>query len=150
MHRLFASICLLFFILLGNNTASAQLSSFVEYGATVHTGDHTPLWQVSNLQGLGCIYNNTYVRSGVIGRQALGKWKFEGNIDLVASAGMNFKGDKDIFIQQAYIDARYKGLELFAGQRERGAPLLNNTLTSGDMTWSGNAKPIPQILIGVL
>lgn len=37
----------------------------------------------------------------------------------------------------------------FAGSREKGAPLLNNALSSGDMTWSGNARPIPQIMIGI-
>ena len=38
-------------------------------------------------------------------------------------------------------------LGVFAGSREKGAPLLNNALSSGDMTWSGNARPIPQIMI---
>ena len=40
-----------------------------------------------------------------------------GKMDMVAAVGMNFKGDKDIFIQQAYIDARYKWLGIFAGSR---------------------------------
>ena len=137
-------ICLLAFIFTGNGIATAQVSPFVEYGATVHTGDNTPLWQVSNQQGLGSIYDNTYVRGGVGYKHKLGKWKFEEKLDMVAAAGMNFKGDKDIFIQQAYIDVRYKWLGLFAGSREKGAPLLNNALSSGDMTWSGNARPIPQ------
>ena len=142
-------ICLLAFIFTGNGIATAQVSPFVEYGATVHTGDNTPLWQVSNQQGLGSIYDNTYVRGGVGYKHKLGKWKFEEKLDMVAAAGMNFKGDKDIFIQQAYIDVRYKWLGLFAGSREKGAPLLNNALSSGDMTWSGNARPIPQIMVGI-
>lgn len=103
-------ICLLAFIFTGNGIATAQVSPFVEYGATVHTGDNTPLWQVSNQQGLGSIYDNTYVRGGVGYKHKLGKWKFEEKLDMVAAAGMNFKGDKDIFIQQAYIDVRYKWL----------------------------------------
>ena len=112
-------ICLLAFIFAGNGIATAQVSPFVEYGATVHTGDNTPLWQVSNQQGLGSIYDNTYVRGGVGYKHKLGKWKFEEKLDMVAAAGMNFKGDKDIFIQQAYIDVRYKWLGLFAGSRKR-------------------------------
>ena len=44
--------CLMVFLFIGKNTMLAQqLSSFVEYGATLHTGDNTPLWQVSNQQG---------------------------------------------------------------------------------------------------
>ena len=129
-YRLFTimriPICLLAFILMGGNMATAQVSPFVEYGATVHTGDNTPLWQVSNQQGLGSVYDNTYIRGGLGYKHQLGKWKFEEKLDMVAAVGMNFKGDKDIFIQQAYIDARYKWLGLFAGSREKGAPLLNN------------------------
>ena len=34
----------------------------MEYGATIHTGDNTPLWQVSNRQGLASLDNNTYLR----------------------------------------------------------------------------------------
>ena len=60
-YRLFTimriPICLLAFILMGGNMATAQVSPFVEYGATVHTGDNTPLWQVSNQQGLGSVYD---------------------------------------------------------------------------------------------
>ena len=45
--------CLMVFLFIGKNTMLAQqLSSFVEYGAALHTGDNTPLWQVSNQQGL--------------------------------------------------------------------------------------------------
>lgn len=133
----------------GGSVATAQVSPFVEYGATVHTGDNTPLWQVSNQQGLGSIYNNTYIRGGVDYKHNLGKWKFEEKLDMVAAIGMNFKSDKDIYIQQAYVDVRYKWLGLFAGSKERWANLLNNTLSSGGMTWSGNARPIPQIMVGI-
>lgn len=43
--------CLMVFLFIGKNTMLAQqLSSFVEYGAALHTGDNTPLWQVSNQQ----------------------------------------------------------------------------------------------------
>ena len=76
----------------GGSVATAQVSPFVEYGATVHTGDNTPLWQVSNQQGLGSIYNNTYIRGGVDYKHNLGKWKFEEKLDMVAAIGMNVCG----------------------------------------------------------
>lgn len=141
--------CLSVFLCAGYHTAFAQLTPFVEYGATVHTGDNTPLWQVSNQQGLASIYNNTYLRGGAGFKHTAGKWKFEEKLDVVAFAGMNFKGSTDVMIQQAYFDARYKWFGFFVGSRERGAALLNNTLSSGDMTWSGNARPIPQVMISI-
>lgn len=70
--------CLLVFLMIGKNAIMAQeLSSFVEYGTSVHSGDHTPLWQVSNQQGLSSLDNNTYIRGGVSYKHELGKWKFE-------------------------------------------------------------------------
>lgn len=56
--------CLMVFLFIGKNTMLAQqLSSFVEYGAALHTGDNTPLWQVSNQQGLTSLDNNTYIHT---------------------------------------------------------------------------------------
>lgn len=139
--------CLLAFLLLGGGNAMAQkerkLDPFVEYGATVHTGDNTPLWQVSNLQGLASLDNSTYIRGGVFYHDQWGKWTVSGGLDLVAAAGFNSG------IQQAYTDFRYKWLGIFAGSKEMTAPLINSRLSSGELTWSGNSKPIPQIMIGI-
>lgn len=138
---------LLAFLLLGGGNAMAQkerkLDPFVEYGATVHTGDNTPLWQMSNLQGLASLDNSTYIRGGVFYHDQWGKWKVNGGLDLVAAAGFNSG------IQQAYADFRYKWLGIFAGSKEMTAPLINSRLSSGELTWSGNSKPIPQIMIGI-
>lgn len=138
---------LLAFLLLGGGNAMAQkerkLDPFVEYGATVHTGDNTPLWQMSNLQGLASLDNSTYIRGGVFYHDQWGKWTVSGGLDLVAAAGFNSG------IQQAYADFRYKWLGIFAGSKEMTAPLINSRLSSGELTWSGNSKPIPQIMIGI-
>ena len=122
---------------------SKKLRSFVEFGATVHTGDNTPLWQVSNLQGLGSLDHSTYVRGGVFYKDRWGKWEVEGGLDLVAAHGF-VSG-----IQQAYADFRYKWFGVFAGSKERTAPLVNPVLSSGELAWSGNARPIPQVMIGI-
>lgn len=139
--------CLLAFLLLGGGNAMAQkerkLDPFIEYGATVHTGDNTPLWQVSNLQGLASLDNSTYIRGGVFYHDQWGKWTVSGGLDLVAAAGFNSG------IQQAYTDFRYKWFGIFAGSKEMTAPLINSRLSSGELTWSGNSKPIPQIMIGI-
>lgn len=52
-------------------------------------------------------------------------------------------------IQQAYADIRYKWFGLWAGNKEIDSSLLNQQLSSGGLTWSGNARPIPQIAIGI-
>ncbi len=123
-----------------------QLSSFVEYGAALHTGDNTPLWQVSNQQGLTSLDNNTYIRGGISYKHQLGKWKFEEALDLVAAAGFS---TTSFIVQQAYVDIRYKWFGFFAGSRELNSPLLNQELSSGGMTWSAVATFLGLILIWI-
>ena len=72
--------CLMVFLFIGKNTMLAQqLSSFVEYGAALHTGDNTPLWQVSNQQGLTSLDNNTYIRGGISYKHQLEHMNFDYN-----------------------------------------------------------------------
>lgn len=122
-----------------------NLSSFVEYGASLHTGENTPLWQVSNRHGLSSIDNNTYLRGGAFYVDTIRNWRLEGGVDMAVASGFT----STFVLQQAYADVRYKWLGLFAGSREIGSPLLNQQLSSGGLTWSGNARPIPQIGVGV-
>lgn len=140
-------ICLLLFAFLAIGTLKAQNSfrPFVEYGAAVHTGDNTPLWLNSNQQGLSSLKNNTYIRGGIYANQAVKNWTFEEAVDLAGAAGFT----STFVVQQAYVDVRYKWLGLLAGSKEMVAPLLNSKLSSGSMTWSGNARPIPQVRIGI-
>ena len=138
-----------FFFLLfiaGNILYAQKLSTFTEYGVTLHTGKYTPLWQNSNQHGLSSIKNNTYIRGGAFYKDTIRSWKLEGGIDLAIAAGFT----STFIVQQAYGDIRYKWIGLWIGSRELESPLLNQELSSGGLTWSGNARPIPQIAIGIL
>ncbi|MDE5935701.1 MAG: capsule assembly Wzi family protein, partial [Muribaculaceae bacterium] len=53
-----------------------------------------------------------------------------------------------IWIQQLYAEVKWRSLFIEAGMRERGSALLNDSLTSGDLVESGNARPIPQLRAG--
>lgn len=130
----------------GNILYAQELNTFAEYGATIHTGKYTPLWQNSNQHGLSSIDNNTYIRGGAFYKNKVRSWKLEGGIDLAVAVGLT----STFIVQQAYVDIRYKWIGLWAGNRELNSPLLNQQLSSGGLTWSGNARPIPQIAIGIL
>lgn len=139
----------LFFLLFitGNNSLNAQkLTMFAEYGATLHTGKHTPLWQVSKQHGLSSTNNNTYIRGSAFYINKIRSWNVEIGIDLVVAAGFT----STFIIHQAYADIRYKWIGLWLGSKEQNSALLNQQLSSGGLTWSGNARPIPQITIGIL
>lgn len=53
-------------------------------------------------------------------------------------------------IQQLYGEVKWRSLFVSAGARERGSALLNNSLTSGDLVESGNARPVPQVRAGFI
>mgnify|MGYP001360824418 FL=1 len=133
-------------LFLTGNIYAQNLETFVEYGATVHAGDHTPLWQVSNQQGLSSIKDNTYIRGGVFYNKELRSWKAKAGIDIAVATGFS----STFILQQAYADIRYKWIGMWAGSREISTDLLNQQLSSGGVVWSGNARPIPQICIGIL
>lgn len=124
---------------------SKNISSFVEYGASIHSGDNIPLWQVSNQHGLSSIHNNTYLRGGIVYSNNIKQWRLESGLDIAVASGFTSK----FVIHQAYADVRYKWFGLFVGSKEIDSPLLNQQLSSGGLTWSGNARPIPQVCIGM-
>lgn len=125
--------------------SKGDFSSFVEYAATVHTGDNTPLWQVSNRQGLASLDNNTYLRGAAFYEYDVKDWRFNTGLDMAVAAGFT----STFVLQQAYLDVDYKWLRLSMGSKEMEAPLLNQQLSSGGLTWSGNARPIPQAMIEI-
>ncbi len=51
-------------------------------------------------------------------------------------------------IQQLYGEIKYRGVFVEAGMKEHDSPILPQSLTSGDLVESGNARPIPQIRAG--
>lgn len=135
-------------LLLGYGISNAQdlnLDAFVETEGSGHLGDNTPLWQVSNRDGLPSLDNYGYLRAGVHYEQSFPKkWRIESMLDMVGDIGL----DKNFIIHQAYFDVHYKWLGLFIGSKERHFEQLNPSLSSGGLVWSGNSRPIPQIKIG--
>lgn len=55
-----------------------------------------------------------------------------------------------IWLQQLYGEVKYRSLFLNVGMKERTSALLNFELSSGDLTESGNARPIPQVRAGFI
>ena len=134
-----------FFILIIEDIHTQNVSTFAEYGTTIHTGKHTPMWQNSNQHGLSSIKNNTYIRGAAFYNKNFHSWQLKAGADFAVAAGFT----STFIIQQAYADIRYKWFGLWAGNKEIDSSLLNQQLSSGGLTWSGNARPIPQIAIGI-
>lgn len=46
-----------------------------------------------------------------------------------------------VWIQQAYLAAKYRSIFAVAGQTYKSSPIVNGKLSSGDLVWSNNARP---------
>lgn len=137
---------LLLTLLPGMMVAQSSFKSFAEFGSTVHSGDKTPLWQVSNQHGLSSLNDNAYIRGGTFYSDSCKNWKFNAGLDMAFASGFT----STFVVQQAYVDMRYKWLGVSIGSKEINSELLNQQLSSGGLTWSGNARPIPQVKVGIL
>lgn len=108
-------------------------------------GGSAPYWLTTNKYGMHNIENNSgYMRAGIDWRKSFSHgWNIQTGIDLATG----YNNVSDIWIQQAYIDASWKMLNISIGSKERiGSPLEKNaSLTSGWMTEGMNTRPIPQV-----
>lgn len=119
----------------------------IETGATLSGGEHTPFWLVANKHGLSSIRkNNAYLDAGIFRDMEKDKdFSYALGLEMVGASRFTSK----FFIQQAYADVRYRWLQLSIGSKERGSELKNDLLSSGGMTFSTNARPIPQVRISI-
>ncbi len=51
-------------------------------------------------------------------------------------------------LHQAYAEVKYRGVYLLAGMKERKSGIVDGDLSSGDLTRSNNARPIPGVSVG--
>ncbi len=133
-------------LMLNTGVCAQSLDTFAEFGTTIYAGDYVPLWQNSLQHGFSSLKNNTYLRGGVFYKDTINEaWRVDAGVDL----GVAYGFESVFMLQQGYADVRYKWIGAWAGLREIESPLLNQELSSGGLTWSGNARPIPQIALGV-
>ncbi len=110
-------------------------------------GEYTPFYMMNNTSGVVSYKPNSgYIRAGIF-KDAVKDKKFTYAFGLELVGG--YRNDADIYLQQAYIDARLKSWSIFAGAREEYSMLWDKELSGGSMIWSGNSRPIPQVYIGL-
>lgn len=137
--------------LLGIPHVEAQFSKGWSYeaeaGVTFSGGEHTPFWLTANRQGLSSIEkNNGYIRAGVFRAMEEDKrFSYAFGIDLAGA----YRFTSAFIIQQLYADIKYRCLRLSVGSKERFSAFNNPLLSSGGLTFSGNARPIPQVRISI-
>ena len=148
----FRIICLILISFWWNNPSYAQKNKkniySVEVGGFYSTNNKIPFWLRSNQFGAYPSTDNT-----VLFRQSLHsikdtsktKFKSEYGFDMALFVGSQAK----IVIPEAYYKVSYKKLAFLVGRKKQVHGLVDSTLSSGSITWSGNALPLPEIQFSV-
>lgn len=124
-----------------------SVSYLAEVRATFSSGENTPFWLVSNLQGLGSPEkNNGWVRGAVFKKiDTQRKFSWGAGLDLVGG----WNAIAPFNVHQLYGEVKYRSLGLLLGSKEIWGDYNNPRLSSGNLLYSGNAMPIPQLRIGI-
>lgn len=124
------------------------LTYLVEVQASVADGK-TPLWLNANRYGLSSLENtNGYLRAGLVRplrRDSLRHWGIGYGLDVVAA----YHHTANPIIHQAFAELRWLHGTLLVGSKELPMQLKNNQLSSGSQTLGINARPVPQVRLGL-
>lgn len=119
----------------------------VEAAASLSSGEHTPFWLLNNRFGLSSIEkSNGYLRAGLFKEMKYDR-RFSWNFGVDLAVAYNFTSS--FIVQQLYAGVRYRSLDLTIGSKERQEGVVNHRLGSGDMVFSENARPVPQIYLSM-
>lgn len=117
----------------------------VEGNVSGATGADAPLWFSANRYGLSSTENTSGYLRGAIERRietdSLHKWKFGYGLDVAVP--YNFTSH--VVVQQLYAEAQFMKVRLSFGSKEQSQLFKNNSLSLGGMTFSNNARPVPQL-----
>lgn len=133
-------------------SASAQVSRLgedvqykIEASTVGATGKVAPLWLSANRHGLSSTENTSaYLRASIerkIESDSTQNWKFGYGADLA----LPYNFTSNFVVQQLYGEVQYKNFRVSLGSKERIQIFKNDALSSGAMTTSINARPIPQL-----
>ena len=145
------STYLVAFMMLLPACAYAQFTKGLTYGieavAALSSGNQTPFWLTANKHGLSSLEkDNGYLSAGIY-RAIESNKRFSYGFGLEVAALHGFTSSH--VVQQAYADVRYRFWELSVGSKERGSELKNDALSTGGMTFSSNARPVPQVRLSL-
>jgi len=116
-----------------------------EVNAAVSSGDVAPFYLTANRQGLSSTKTSSgYVRGGLwrpVETDSARRWRIGYGIDLAVPV----RYTSPVIVQQLYADIQWQDLQLSIGSKERLPELKNAQLSSGGLTFSGNARPVPQV-----
>lgn len=127
--------------------SSGSMHYLVESRATVSDGSHTPFWLMSNMSGLGSVKTDYgYVRGALFKEaETSRKFSWEAGVDLAGT----WRNQSRFYIHQLYAQVNHRSISAMLGSKEIPGEFNNPRLSSGNILYSGNALPIPQLRVGI-
>ena len=111
-------------------------------------GENLPFWLLSNRNGaLTNDLNQALSRFSI--KQELDKDKVF-SIAYGLSAIGRVNNNSDLYFEEFYVDLKYHFLRLELGSKRKTYGVQDQSLSSGGILWSGNARPIPEISLNTL
>lgn len=145
------SVFAVLFMFISPRQARAEWNDSIRYHAELNMnfagGDYTPFWMVSGKYGLSSIEkNNGYLRLGAFkDMDKTRRFTWGAGVDLAVAARFS-----SVFVvQQLYAEVKYRCLQAMIGQKEIPGPMSEPGLSSGNLLYGNNARPIPQFRVGI-
>lgn len=118
----------------------------VETGAIGSLGKQTPFWIMSNNYGKYSL-SNWMLYSGLTLERKLGNKTFDYSYGL--EGFQRLEDNSEAYLHQWYVGGKLWFGRIWAGAREEMYGNQDSLLSSGGMLWSGNARPMPKIMVEV-
>lgn len=109
--------------------------------------DNTPFLLRSKKYGVVPLESNLFYINTRLVREYSPAKKFDFGFGL--EPHINVSKKTEFLLPEAYVQARYKALELYVGRKREVFGLVDTVGTMGSYAWSGNALPVPKIDIGI-
>lgn len=132
---------------------------------TVSSGDFSP-YHITALRHGRLSSSKTMLVEGSVCKPMTTdrNWDFGFGADIIAGAGSAVDYERysasdhswylhpmrpsTAWVQQLYGEARWRSLFITVGLKEYTSPLVDEQLSSGDLVFSGNTRPMPQLRVG--
>ena len=147
--------------------AEYSLDYKAEFIGNVGSGNFAPHYMASNVHGILTQPNSALLKLDLHHGLELDK-RFSWGYGVTAVGGLTSKTDYSyydvekgalavkgerpaaVWLHQLYIDLKYRSVFLTAGAKEMNSKMLNDRLSSGDLTMSSNTRPIPGLRAGFI
>ncbi len=119
-----------------------------EFGGLYSQNNRAPFWIRSNRFGMVPDSGNTFFfRHSIYTREDTSErnFKLSAGLEMVTIVGEQTR----LLLPEAFVSTRIGAFRVLAGRKKQVHGLTDTTLSSGSMTWSGNALPLPGIQVSL-